>query len=427
MKTRTFLALTSMVVVSPVAWADYASAVLADSPLAYYRFEEAAGATTLLDSSGNGLDATGFDFIGTTQLGEPGALGFGVLFNGDGSILTPLTLDPSVGDFTIEAFVNPTNLNNEAVFISNQNGAGLGRSNFIVQVNTGAFRSFIGGGGSNSTFLAEPDTWYHAILTYDKSAEGNPAEPTIRFYVNGEAAGDSQRETESANGGWVIGSHKSQTTQFYPGLLDEVAFYDVRLDDPNGDGDDSDSRIGAHYAAYLAEIADPVVVTSVTHDSEAGEVSISWESEAGKSYNLRSALDPSATSPEEWPIFGGNENIAATPPINTVTFPLPDEASRLFVVERFPAPPLFSENFDDVVAPGLPDGWETTGAGATAWELGDPAGGTGPDEASSGPNCVGTNLTTNYAPSADVSLISPAIPIPAGGATLSFQQLNSTC
>ena len=91
MKTHTLIlpTLASLLTASTVH-ADFPAAVGADNPLAYYRFEEAAGATTLVDSSGNGLDIDYSAGAGTTQLGVTGAIGLGALFNGDGSILTPL-------------------------------------------------------------------------------------------------------------------------------------------------------------------------------------------------------------------------------------------------------------------------------------------------------------------------------------------------
>ncbi len=61
------------------SWADYPGVVTADEPLAYYRFEEAVGATTLVDSSGNGLDIDYSAPIGSTQIGEPGAVPYTLL------------------------------------------------------------------------------------------------------------------------------------------------------------------------------------------------------------------------------------------------------------------------------------------------------------------------------------------------------------
>ena len=55
MKANTLLVCSLAVMLSPIARADFPAAVMADAPLAYYRFEEAPGATTLADSSGRAL------------------------------------------------------------------------------------------------------------------------------------------------------------------------------------------------------------------------------------------------------------------------------------------------------------------------------------------------------------------------------------
>ncbi|MDB4296856.1 LamG domain-containing protein, partial [Akkermansiaceae bacterium] len=238
---------------SSASWADYPGVVNADGPLAYYRFEEAAGATTLVDSSGNGLDIDYSAPIGTTQLGEPGAIGLAALFNTDGSILTPLLLDPSVGDFTIEAIVRADSPEPAgSVVVSNQDGTGgPGRSNLVVDGGR-RITTYIGGLTVLSGRTATVDSFDHIIATYDQSAAGG-GDPTIRIFINGEETGSGTLVAEAANGGWVIGSHKSQASQFFSGIIDEVAIYGKRLDDPNGDGDVSDSRVTAHFKEYLAD------------------------------------------------------------------------------------------------------------------------------------------------------------------------------
>ena len=148
-------------------------------------------------------------------------------------------------------------------------------------------------------------------------------------------------------------------------------------------------------------------------------LSFTWDSQAGMVYNLRSEVDPSNGDPRSWPIFGGHENIEATPPENTLTIPLPADAERFFVIEEFPAPPasVLSDDFE-----GGQGAWTTgsDGAAGTTWEFGSPTV-VGPAAANSGANCFGTNLSANYADDADVWLRSPAIDLAAaGGATLNF-------
>ena len=59
-----------------------------------------------------------------------------------------------------------------------------------------------------------------------------------------------------------------------------------------------------------------VILTDVSSDPVVGTLSFSWESKAGKLYNLRSEADPAqiaAVAPLNWPIFDGNLDLAATP------------------------------------------------------------------------------------------------------------------
>lgn len=278
MKKHTLLnsSLTALMMVLP-AMADFPAAVVADGPLAYYRFEEDPGATTLVDSSGNGLDIDYTTPLGTTVLGEAAAVGKGALFKADGSLLSPLNLDPSIGDFTIEAVLQADSTVGDGVFVANQDGTlGPGRSNLVVNAARN-YTSFAGGATTNSGVTASVDEFDHVIVTYDQSASLEGGAPTFRFYVNGEAAGTSEFVAEAANGDWVIASHKSQASQFFAGILDEVAIYDKRLDDINGDGDESDSRIADHYKEYLGDTATLIgFESSVPYLDGGSSAELSW-------------------------------------------------------------------------------------------------------------------------------------------------------
>jgi hypothetical protein len=167
-----------------------------------------------------------------------------------------------------------------------------------------------------------------------------------------------------------------------------------------------------------------IKITDISYDGTnpgAKTFSVSWESEEGKLYNLRSTTDPASADPIDWPIVAGQENLAATPPENTVTIPFPPDSTRLFVVEEFPAPPVtvFTDNFED----GQGD-WTTGGDDGsnpfTNWEFGSPTV-VGPASANSGANCFGTNLSADYANLSDLWLRSPPIDLTAAaGATLNF-------
>ncbi|BCX49062.1 hypothetical protein HAHE_29700 [Haloferula helveola] len=152
-----------------------------------------------------------------------------------------------------------------------------------------------------------------------------------------------------------------------------------------------------------------------------GNFDFEWDSKEGKVYDLVSSTDL-VGSPDTWPVWDGQLELSATPPLNTLSdVPGGGGARRFFAVVEKDPPPIFAESFD-AAGPGLPAGWVAVNA-TTVWDVGDPSllpGLAGGD----GTNCVGTNVVTGlYANEvATVTLTSPSIAIPAGGATLNFRQ-----
>ena len=182
-------------------------------------------------------------------------------------------------------------------------------------------------------------------------------------------------------------------------------------------------------ARFMGVILDGVAFSplpfQLTIVNNGPNLDISWDSKEGFSYTIRSSADLAADL-STWDTV-----VAGIPASGTgrtsQSIVRPGDLVRFYRVEEFPPPPLLEENFDSVVGPGLPIGW-TTAAGGTAWEVGDPSLGspTGPGAANSGLNCAGTVILGDYAPSTTYSLVTPAIAVPAGGATLSFQQFIDT-
>jgi hypothetical protein len=154
-----------------------------------------------------------------------------------------------------------------------------------------------------------------------------------------------------------------------------------------------------------------VRITELSYDPAAGELTIAWESKPGRLYNLRSETDLSIAPVTAWPIFDANENLAGTPPENSLTFAPPADADSFFVVEEFPPPPvaIFSEDFESGQG-----GWTAGSDGdpGTDWQLGTPSA-FGPLAAYSPLNCFGTNIAADYAPGAVAWLRSPAIDLTA--------------
>ena len=172
---------------------------------------------------------------------------------------------------------------------------------------------------------------------------------------------------------------------------------------------------------------EPILLTIKADAANPGDYDFSWDSKAGKLYDLVSETALS-TEPATWPVWMDNTDIAASGTGTTTLTDVPGGGpTRFFAVIEKDPPPLLSEDFDG--GDTLPDGWTTNGpSNGTAWEVGVPSGvASGPSAAKTAPNCAGTNITGYYTENADVSLVSASIAIPANvGATLEFQQFIDT-
>ena len=145
-----------------------------------------------------------------------------------------------------------------------------------------------------------------------------------------------------------------------------------------------------------------------------------WNSFTGEGYSIVSTEDLSANpDPENWATVPGLENLNATPPINSHSLRRSPGPQRFFALIAGPAPPLFSDDFES----GVGD-WTTVindPNGNTRWELGVPAGSTGPLTGAGGSaNAWSTNIG-DYGPGSDIALRSPEIDLRgAQGAELTF-------
>ncbi|MCH2062263.1 MAG: LamG domain-containing protein [Roseibacillus sp.] len=192
----------------------------------------------------------------------------------------------------------------------------------------------------------------------------------------------------------------------FSGFIDEVMFYDEALPQ-------------SVFQKHLGLLTDARIDFAVEADGE--DLVLTWGSTAGKRYNVRSSTDLSG-APTTWPVYGGLENLEATPDLNILSLTRPVDPERYFVVEEFQPPPvvLYFTDFE-----GGAVGWTTLvndENANTAWELGSPAGTTGPlAGAAESVNAWSTNLG-DYGPDSDISLRSPAIDLSGiAEAELSFE------
>jgi hypothetical protein len=164
---------------------------------------------------------------------------------------------------------------------------------------------------------------------------------------------------------------------------------------------------------------------SIADGATPGNYDFSWGSKEGKLYDLVSSTDLSSP-PLSWDVWDGRMDLAPDPGGTNTLADVPGGGNtrRFFAVlekDPPPPPPLLEEAFD-AAGPGLPADWVAVNA-TTVWDVGDPSGLPGLLDGN-GTNCAGTNVVAGaYADEvATVTLTSPAVAIPAGGATLGFRQ-----
>lgn len=411
-----------------LSWLTSATADL----VSYWSFEAGAG---------DAMGAHDGTLVGGASISRKGD-GFGggrsLRLTADGDYLdlaNPKTFDFN-SDFTWHARIKTAD-GSGAIFSRNPNGTAWNQGSKALFVRNNNVDWDTGWVSNPHTNVAVTDNvWHTVIATYNSTSD------LLNIFVDPKAGAttgnfsgthDVNRFDEHTfvhNGGVADTSFTLGKADFSGGLasldtllglLDDAAVFDNELT-----GADLDNLIVNGPSWFL-----PLVPGKPTLQvrGEGGNLLFTWDSKTGKLYDLLSASNLT-TAPETWAVWDGRQNIEATPDENSLTIPRPAEPTRFFAILERDPPPLFAENFDTVIAPALPPGWVadgTSGTPPTAWQLGAPAALTSPAKAPSaafsGTNCVGTNLNALYGPDAAVTLTTPPIHVPAGGATLSFRQV----
>ncbi|MCH7226822.1 hypothetical protein [Haloferula sp. A504] len=117
-------------------------------------------------------------------------------------------------------------------------------------------------------------------------------------------------------------------------------FYAWRVGAAGYDGNDGTTgpdQFRLRNLTVSAPAAEPLQLTIVASADTPGHYDFSWNSQAGRVYDLVSATDLS-TPPETWPVWGNQGDIEATPDTNSLTgIPGGGDSRRFFaVVEKLP-------------------------------------------------------------------------------------------
>ncbi len=219
----------------------YAQAVLADDPIAYWRFDETSGVTAR-DFSGHGHDAT---YIGGVHLAAAGAIAGdsdpAATFDGATGYVDAGNnfAFPGSAPFSVEAWVRSASMQGYAGLFSREDTSGgppsEGYLGFVSPAD-GVY-GFQRLDGSNlasvtSTSVASGSHYDHVVATYDGMV--------MTLYVNGtaEASGAASFTIAGAMNDFVVGAEVGGAEDFFEGQLDEVAVYEHVL---------AADRVTAHY------------------------------------------------------------------------------------------------------------------------------------------------------------------------------------
>lgn len=208
----------------------YSTAVLADSPIGYWKQDEVSG-STMADSGPNGLTGA---YIGAVTFGT-GQDGGAVQYPGSASVYgnVPHQAVLNFGDvFTLEAWVKPSGSGTRAIFGKDINSAELridasGRLDLLkCYVSDICF----------STIAVPVDSNFHHVVATKNGA-------TVKLYIDGVDVTGTVTNATIANTTSALNIGRTNNSNAYepfPGWIDECAVYGTAL---------SASQVLTHYQA----------------------------------------------------------------------------------------------------------------------------------------------------------------------------------
>jgi len=209
-------------------------------PIANFRFDEAswsgsAGEVIDEENSFNAQAINGANTENLTQaiVGNPGTCGYGTFDGNNDYIALPNTFENQQGDFTITAWINPTNLQaGSRVFADDENNS-RGYAFSLGDPGSGKLRFYSRGVNPISvdtlSSVISTDTWTFVAAVHNRTTK------TREIYVNGVAqkvTGGTTSNTYTGTWGVDTGiasiggeTNSGETNNRFTGKIDEVRFY----------------------------------------------------------------------------------------------------------------------------------------------------------------------------------------------------------
>jgi hypothetical protein len=178
-------------------------------PVGQWLFNEGASSTAA-DSSGVGNDLTRFG-------GASWASGAATFDADASSFFAASTHIIPTGDFSITAWVNPTNLSGYYDIVTQYTGGDGGRLLFYINQTSGLLTLYIGAGVDSSGGVSS-GSWQMVAVTRSGS--------TVTFYIGGSSSGTASLATDAQQSGtFKVGG----IVDPYLGSIDDVRVYNRAL------------------------------------------------------------------------------------------------------------------------------------------------------------------------------------------------------
>jgi len=234
---------------------DYGHFVLNDEPLAFLRYEE--GSSRLSDASGHGISVT---LMGTTAHADEGLSeldeGGSLELTDDGYAVIRSMRDLEDADaVSLEFWFRRSSLEARSPLLEfldgDVRGTHIWNHDAGDKIYTNVIESEPAEGAAAHTIMSADgvvhiDTWHHVVLTHDGT--------TARLYLDGTQVGTSEVEGPLALSGDIHLGHRvamgESAEVFFTGNLDEIAVYDVALDEATIRAHRDVGRSGEHVNGF---------------------------------------------------------------------------------------------------------------------------------------------------------------------------------